>query len=137
MAWFIEGGLGNYLVLGSAVVVGLGCGIAFLFAVVGWFFRPLRVVARIVGALAIFACVLPMIFGVGASFYARSQLAGIVEGVEPEQRQAIIAHGQRLASIPTTFGGALTCLLLMPAGFSALIALTIPAPPSDDDDDDY
>jgi heme exporter protein D len=135
MQWFAMGGVGMYVILASGVVIGLGGGLALLIAIAGWFFRPLRILARLGAALAIAACVLPMVVGVGASAMGRARMREAVEHAAPEHREAILAQGNAEASIPTVFGGGMSCLLLIPAGLAALVALPIPAPRRDDDED--
>lgn len=135
MAWFAAGGVGMYVVLASGLLVGLGGGLALLIAIAGWVFRPLRIVARMGGALAVFACVLPMVVGVGASAYARYQVRQALEVVDSDQREVIAAAGYAEAKIPTVFGSGLACVVLMPAALAAIVALAIPRPAGTDDDD--
>lgn len=135
MAWFQSGGIGMWVVLAATVLVGCGGGLAFLLAIVGWFVRQLRVVARMAGALAVFACVLPMVVGVAASAYGRYVVQQALPFVEPEQRDEVAAVGFAEAKVPTVFGSGMSCLVLMPAALAAVVALAIPAPRRPEDDE--
>ncbi|MEZ4236973.1 MAG: hypothetical protein R3F59_12635 [Myxococcota bacterium] len=135
MAWFAEGGVGMYLVLASGVLVGIGGGLALIVAIAGWFFRPLRVVARLGAILMIVACILPMVVGVIGSTMARNNVRRAVELADPAQRELIIAVGNREASLPTMFGAGTSCCVLLPTVLASIVALTIPAPSDDEDED--
>ncbi|MEQ1504438.1 MAG: hypothetical protein ABMB14_19510 [Myxococcota bacterium] len=133
-AWFQMGGMSMYVILATGALVGCGAGLAFLIAVVAWFVRPLRIVARLGGILAIFACLLPMIFGVIGSTIARANVNSALEGVDPELKGAVAAQGYAEAKVPTVFGGVTSCLVLMPAALAALVALSVPKPPDPDEE---
>jgi hypothetical protein len=136
MAWWAGGGVGMYVVLAVCVLVGGASGLAVILSIVAWFFRPLRLVAKILGILVVLGCITPLIVGFAAGSYGRYRVDTILEmpDIEPEQREAIRRAGYAEAQAPAMFGGASTCLLLIPASLAALIALAIPKPQQDESD---
>lgn len=135
MDWWMQGGVGMYVVLLMDVLAGGASLLALGLAIGAWFYRPLRLPAKILSILAIVLCIVPLVTGTASAAWSRHQVDEAIAGADPEQREIIRQVGYQEASAATTFGGGSTCCVLLPAILAAVIALAIPKTLAPDEDD--